>query len=184
MPRSQNVESTVARLSRRGLDENGRLCDGFFPQLRGGTVMLREMFGLALLSVVVASTALAKPPVDDPPPPSHIYRFAGFSMGTETGDAGIPGMHATCQVNFGESARMCTVEEYLLSPNAEQPDQNAWVQVIDRYLFNSGDTCTGWSSQGASDHGLTINHLSPGRIVWPVSTCDTLRPITCCTPLQ
>ena len=95
--------------------------------------MLREMVGLALLSIVVASTAWAKPPAGDPPPPSHIYRFAGFSEGLETGGAGIPAMYATCQVNFGESARMCMVEEYLLSPNIFQPDQNAWVQDIQSF---------------------------------------------------
>ena len=45
--------------------------------------MLREMVGLVLLSVAVAFTALAKPPAGDPPPPSHIYRFAGFSTGVQ-----------------------------------------------------------------------------------------------------
>ena len=141
--------------------------------------MLRDMVGLALLSVVVTSTALAKPPAGDPPPPSHIYRFAGFSTGTERGGAGIPAMYATCQVDFGDSARMCTVEEYFRSPNAQHSDQNAWVQDIDSFRLNSGESCIGWSGQSTTNFGLTIG---PSRIT--TASCNPPRPITCCTPLQ
>ncbi len=118
--------------------------------------MLRVMVGLALLSVVVASTALAKPPSEDPPPPSHIYRFAGFSTGVENGGAGIPAMHATCQVDFGDSARMCTLEEYFLSPNAEQTDPNAWVQPSVSFLPEFNLSCVFWSKGSGSFGGTTI----------------------------
>ncbi len=181
MPRSQNVGSIVARLSLCGLGKNGCLCDGFFPQLRGGTVMLREMFGLALLSVVVASTALAKPPAGDPPPPSHIYRFAGFSTGTERGGAGIPAMHATCQVDFGDSARMCTLEEYFLSPNAEQSDSKAWVQPTAGFLPEYSKSCAFWSSASSAGVGTAIDEGSGGVLNF---SCSSSLTITCCTPLQ
>ena len=142
--------------------------------------MLREMVGLVLLSVAVASTALAKPPAGDPPPPSHIYRFAGFSTGTENGGAGIPAMHATCQVDFGDSARMCTLEEYFLSPNAELTDQNAWVQENAADFWWRGNNCSSWSR-----HDLTGSTIGQGIQKMPImSSCGSPRPITCCTPLQ
>ena len=142
--------------------------------------MLRDMVGLALLSVVVASTALAKPPAGDPPPTSHIYRFAGFSTGTENGGAGIPAMHATCQVDFGDSARMCTLEEYFLSPNAEQTDPPAWVQPGDSFSFNVNDnTCAFWG--GSAPNGMTIGQGGTGV---NLAQCTSALRVTCCTPLQ
>ncbi len=139
--------------------------------------MLREMVGLALLSIVVASTALAKPPAGDPPPPSHIYRFAGFSTEVETGGAGIPAMYATCQVDFGDSARMCTLEEYFLSPNAEQADPKAWVQPTVSFSSNFNNSCELWRGGGlgtAIGQPEGISNLA----------CSSNLSITCCIPLQ
>ena len=36
-------------------------------------------------------------------------------------------MHALCQLDFGLDARMCTDEEFWLSPNAEAPMNDAWI---------------------------------------------------------
>ena len=146
--------------------------------------MLREMVGLVLLSVVVASTALAKPPAGDPPPPSHIYRFAGFSTGFEEGDAGIPAMYATCQVDFGDSARMCTFEGYILSPNAEQTATKAWVYPTEiiptgSSVIPGASSCELWSTQAV--FGFAIGQ---GRELITIASCGSARPITCCTPLQ
>jgi len=59
------------------------------------------------------------------------FHFVGYSSGTTVGSKldGIFGMNTLCQASFGSSARMCTTEEYLTSPQLPSPTPpvNGWV---------------------------------------------------------
>jgi len=99
-------------------------------------------------------------------------------------------MHALCQDDFGPDTRMCTSEEFWLSPNAEAPAADAWLHFT--YLGTNTDfsglegaastlTCGGWKSPSANQRGLVVT--TAGKADLPMG-CDMLRPVTCCEPIQ
>ena len=134
------------------------------------------------------------------------YRFVGFcDIDDATNGAperGIFGMHAACQATFGKTARMCTTEEYILSPNggSEAPiTQAAWIQPtiveqiiqpgaylkridISGYEFDLSatngwsDNCIQWSEagiyRGAAIDGDTLQVRS--------DICSNIIQVTCC----
>lgn len=113
------------------------------------------------------------------------FRFVGFSAGYVQGNATLLGMHRQCQLTFGASARMCTLEEFYKSPSvvtigeslASYP-QTGWIQV--EYVSYSqyqdpgtgttlqlyGEsmrgnssvelTCLGWSQNNSSNWGKIV----------------------------
>jgi len=150
--------------------------------------MLRIIIGLAALSTVFASAVLAKPP------PTNEFRFIGFTddapvntlPNTIDGGQGMIAMHELCQDDFGPNSRMCTGEEFWLSPNAEAPAADAWLHptlVSDSSEFSgvsgapSPLTCGGWTNSSAGNRGLVVT--TAGKPLTPQG-CDMLRPVTCC----
>jgi len=130
-----------------------------------------------------------------------VYRFAGFSTTTTNGDAGgIGGMHSICQTDLNDtSARMCTTEELLLSPNipAAGLGYTAWVQpkivstVIDAGLLLHCDytgicfsrqsaNCYGWGRSDNEARGIVFNGYTGGVVA--SQDCDHTYRVTCCTP--
>ena len=111
---------------------------------------------------------------------SNEFRFIGF-----TGDAtnalpdtidsgqGMLAMHALCQDDFGENARMCTSEEFWLSPNAAAA-ANSWLLKH----------CTSWATASSTIWGLVVTPDGKPATAPAISGCETVRPVTCCAPLQ
>ena len=110
---------------------------------------------------------------------SNEFRFIGF-----TGDAtnalpdtidsgqGMLAMHALCQDDFGENARMCTSEEFWLSPNATAA-ANSWLLKH----------CTSWATASSTIWGLVVKpDGKPSKGMG--EDCDIARPVTCCAPIQ
>ena len=117
----------------------------------------------------------------EPPAPAPLneFRFIGF-----TGDAtnalpdtidsgqGMLAMHALCQDDFGENARMCTSEEFWLSPNAAAA-ANSWLLKH----------CTSWATASSTIWGLVVKpDGKPSKGMG--EDCDIARPVTCCAPIQ
>jgi len=100
-------------------------------------------------------------------------------------------MHALCQDDFGPDVRMCTSEEFWLSPNAEAPAADAWLHptlVPGLGDFSAGGggeaqfmSCNGWRSAFDSSRGLVVTTAGKPDILLG---CDMLRPVTCCAPIQ
>jgi hypothetical protein len=135
---------------------------------------------------------------------STVYRFAGYSAGTTTGDAGgIIGMHSICQDTFGPDARMCTSEEFWRSPAIAPPGPGSirWVQPsfiafafegTDRWcMYFSGVTLSGcsplvtscgkWTSDSAtSSYKGTVISADEGVI--SLTGCNLPLKVTCCLP--
>jgi len=110
---------------------------------------------------------------------SNDYRFVGFSTGTIDGIQGMIAMHAKCQEDFGASARMCTGEEFWLSPSATAPAAIAWVHSVDFIGLSQGSSsCNGWTSTGDNGQVVTTSG-KPSALA-----CNVARPVTCCVPLR
>ncbi len=77
-------------------------------------------------------------PGDPAPSTSNEFRFVGFTAGTIAGDQGMIAMHALCQDqdDFGPDSRMCTSEEFWLSPNAKAPTADAWLHNVNPAIFD------------------------------------------------
>ena len=126
-----------------------------------------------LLFLLLAHTALGQPQR------SNDFQFVGFSTGTIDGVQGMIAMHAKCQEDFGASARMCTGEEFWLSPNATAPAAIAWVHSVGFIGLSQGrSSCNGWTSTGDNGQGVTTSGKPSGLL------CDVARPVTCCAPLR
>lgn len=133
-----------------------------------------------------------------------VYRFVGFSDDATTGDAGgIQGMHALCQATFGNTARMCTTSEWMLSPDGDALPHisgiKAWIQPIVVVMSGSdvwdvtgrlvGDTgcglpiwnCWGWifDVPGACRLGAVLATSGIPTHV-DVTSCSDEWKVTCC----
>ncbi len=130
------------------------------------------------------------------PSTSNEFRFIGFThthdaFHTIAGDQGMILMHALCQDDFGLDARMCTGEEFWLSPNAEAPSADAWLhnKPFQSTAFSPTDftgfahpneNCRGWTITAAGIAGVVTTDGKPGQI-----GCSAIvRPVTCCAPIQ
>ena len=143
------------------------------------------------------------------------YQLAGYSTGTTNGSAGgVGGMHALCQSDFGEQARMCTTKEWWTSPNAGPPPQGArtWVSpspvgthAIPDADYMSGDALlsgwTDWTGYQLTQR-LTSIARPPTCLQWTQSAgslngsvvteqgaiefdgCFETNRVTCCTPVN
>ncbi len=121
------------------------------------------------------------------PSTSNEFRFTGFTdPGTIDGAQGMIDMHALCQDDFGLNSRMCTSEEFWLSPNAEEPTADAWLHptlVGGGVEFSGIDaaastlTCGSWKGATAGNRGLVVT--TAGKPNAPLG-CNTFRPVTCC----
>ncbi len=148
--------------------------------------MLRVLLSAALVAMIMAGPAHARFERFEPPP-SGVFEFVGFSIGTVDGAAGILGMHSTCQADFGPDSRMCTVEEYWRSPSAASPGLTpAWLHPGGVVFLRSAVTgdCRGWSSTDSSG-AVVRENVGLGNIVQVVELlCDIARPVTCCARLK
>ncbi len=138
----------------------------------------------AAFLAVATTGALAAPPAK-----GSVSVFVGFTddatnalPDTIDGLQGMLAMHALCQDDFGPNARMCTSEEFWLSPNAEAPLADAWFHSASQYLNidftgfgNANANCGGWIGPF---NGLGYVVTTDGKVGRP--QCGTLRPVTCC----
>jgi len=155
--------------------------------------MLRIILGLVGLSAVLASAVSAQPPFA-----SNEFRFIGFTdtlPNTIDGGQGMIAMHELCQDDFGPNSRMCTSEEFWLSPNAEAPAADAWLHPVfleERSLdfsgveqANSTLSCAGWTSIGDATPGLVVTTAGKSAVRSTFGfSCNVARPVTCCAPIQ
>jgi hypothetical protein len=136
------------------------------------------------------------------------YRFAGYSTGTTLGNAGsVIGMHALCQADYGEHARMCTSKEWWTSPNVSLPPNGpAWIQPVTVAAYSGLDhtmtqtrnvvidwtghrknvqrntdarppTCRQWTDN--NEDGLVVQ---AGFTTVQTRACGSNNYVTCCTP--
>jgi hypothetical protein len=148
------------------------------------------------LGIMVPIAASAAPAHKETPPGP--YQFVGFSSGTTDGAQGMLSMHALCQADFGETARICTSREFWLSPNAKAPtssEGDAWIHpephdsgggggttdfsgyVIDGY--SKSPACNGWNDNTSSVVGLIVRDTDgiPSH-----ADCINVFRVTCCAP--
>ena len=97
-------------------------------------------------------------------------------------------MHALCQGDFVLDARMCTDEEFWLSPNAEAPAADAWFH---HRILSLGTDYTGFPTNALNCGGWTITTSGSAIVVTTdgkpdIVTCSppASRPVTCCAPIQ
>ena len=94
------------------------------------------------------------------------YVFTGYSNLKRDGDDGYTGMNTACHEAFGDDARMATTAEFLTSPVAAAPAEDAWIRVtlfghevrdretlflidVSGYTARVGSlTCSWWSEGG------------------------------------
>jgi len=152
--------------------------------------MLKIML-CAALAITVASTASGAPKQSGSA--GDVYRFVGYATTTpRLGDEGFIAMHQSCQEDFGPLARMSTIEEFWLSPDAAYPDVGAaWVHPVGNRSgtgvdftgsvgIDGNSHCTGWSSGNAGRSGTTIGE---GGVI-TARPCDIARPVTCAAPAK
>ena len=148
--------------------------------------MLRQWLLPSIVWFVVAASVVASAAPNKPEPADAPNRFVGFSASDDlvTGDVGYPGLYRPCQDLFGPQARMCTIEEFILSPNAAGTGDestaflNPWPSTgeANDILFRS---CNGFTDSSVSGTGVT----DAGGITQGVG-CGTPRRVTCCIPVQ
>lgn len=119
-----------------------------------------------------------------------VYQFVGYSDGTTDGGQGFIHMHRLCQADFGDTARMCTTEEFFNSPNAADPvegnapTEGAWIHPIPVSVSIWDEqhrlACVGWSNTSFST-GSAV--LSEGRISESIQ-CNSDLTVTCCARRQ
>ena len=142
------------------------------------TAALAALF-LGLASVFWAPAAKADCPHNDDDTHKHCvggtptantgpYQFAGYSSNTTPGDDGLQTIYETCQFDFGPGSRMCTLDEFFLSPNAETPTfpgDAAWVHPLGP--ITDPPNCTLWSQPDAGGQVIfngPANANGPGKI--------------------
>lgn len=154
-------------------------------------------------SVTVDNSAANPVPVEQ-----RSYRYAGHST-TFTLPAGINHMHATCQTDFGNEARMCTTREFYETPEISSITLAAapWIEPVISSMISNGSVmhyvvvggrvladglplpditgvnCNGWADPNGGHRGTVINHDPPSDayfISW--SVCNVSRPVACCIP--
>ena len=119
------------------------------------------------------------------PATSNEFRFIGFTdtddvNHTIASDQGMILMHALCQDDFGPNSRMCTSEEFWLSPNAEAPAaQSSWF-LTDGVTGGNQHTCNAWTSTTDGIFGLVVT--TDGKT--GKGGCDVAHPVTCCRQIQ
>ena len=137
--------------------------------------------------IVVAVPAQAQRFEKFIPPPSGVFEFVGFSSGEVLGNAGLVAMHAACQADFGPDSRMCTVEEYWLTPSAAGSGVTpAWVHPGSSSGFHGGSAlpaCNGWISTSSGVRGAVVDETF-GPVSISELACDVARPVTCCVRLK
>ena len=112
-------------------------------------------------------------------PGAGVYQFVGFTddvptaSDTISGGQGMLAMNALCQDDFGENARMCTSEEFWLSPKA--------AAAADSWLLKH---CTSEATASSTIWGLVVTPDGKPATAPAISGCETVRPVTCCAPLQ
>ncbi len=125
---------------------------------------------------------------EPPPATSNEFRFTGFTdeetnflADTINGGQGMLAMHELCQDDFGPNSRMCTDEEFWLSPNAVPPTTTgAWMHTGAFTNVNSAP-CAGWTLSGLSAQGFIVNTDGKPSLT---NNCSIMRPVTCCAPIQ
>ena len=127
------------------------------------------------------------------------FEFHDFTFATTVGDVGgLAGMHQFCQTAFpdlGTDVRMCTAEEYALSPEQTPPLTPAWIHPSQDYLARTVSdgvyrwTCGSWSGVGLiTTEGTVVQ--TDGTIRTTVveepgnALCNVARPVTCCARLN
>ena len=120
--------------------------------------------------------------------PSNEFRFTGFTdtddvNHTIDGGQGMLAMHALCRDDFGENARMCTSEEFWLSPNAEAPlVLNSWLHPtrVGNFSFIGIAIahCAAWTTFSAGTAGFVIKPDGKPSIAIVEASCDIARPVT------
>ena len=145
---------------------------------------LTALIAAALLAMALAvGPAIADDDSDDDSdevisdgsaPKSGVFEFVGYSSNTTPGDQGLRAIYLTCQIDFGPGSRMCTVPEFLLSPNAEAPGvahpDDAWVHKDTEF---SGQVIR--NGTGVAAGKITIGNS--------ITQCSVARPVTCCARL-
>ncbi len=144
---------------------------------------MRALFSALAVGLLVlgSGSAMAQQSQGEPPfpPGAGVYQFVGFTddvpTATDTinGGQGMLAMHALCQDDFGPDARMCTSEEFWLSPNA--------AAAADSWLLKH---CTSEATASSTIWGLVVTPDGKPATAPAISGCETVRPVTCCTPLQ
>ncbi|MEN8132889.1 MAG: hypothetical protein ABFS45_22460 [Pseudomonadota bacterium] len=128
---------------------------------------------------------------------SLVYRFAGFSTQTTTGNVGINNLYKICQYDLGnDAARMCSSKEFMLSPSVASitaDSLTSWVHptiigsfgvqsFIDYtgvdFVYPSFTSCNGWIG---GDRGLAVFVIGGAVAFGPLPCVDALQ-VTCCTP--
>jgi hypothetical protein len=112
---------------------------------------------------------------------SSVYRFVGYSVGRTTGGIGLEDMYNFCISNFGELARMCTLEEFFRSWNLTQPDPDgAWVMPdFDFYKSGRQPDCGLWTS--STGFGQIVGFTGPTPAL---GDCSFAKQETCCAPVE
>ena len=157
--------------------------------------MTMAAFAAALAVSFLSAAAVAQ----DKKPAAHV--FAGYSSTTVDGagndgvkgSKGITGMTAACRATpkFGPRARMCTVAEFIRSPQTAAPKTAAWIDPTaglraPRYFkgIQTGVSCRSrssnvlnWSTVGGK--GITV---STKGTIESKAACGAQRPVACCAP--
>jgi hypothetical protein len=130
------------------------------------------------------------------------YRYIGNSTALVVPNIGINGMHATCQADFGDGARMCTTTEVFETPNMPQTSPSfAWVQpvitdiivdgtnvhygVAGRIISHAisegirGVNCSAWTDTTVA-RGTTVTNSLSGVMSIGSDSCDEDFRVACC----
>lgn len=166
-----------------------------------------------VLTAPVNAAPAPKPPeevivVNDASSPVQVeaknYRYAGNSTGSIFPHIGISGMHETCAIDFGPSARMCTTTEVFETPKLSIPPSTAWVQPIVsdfivngtevHYLINGvvvsqsvavgifGVNCHSWRIDASPFLGTVIQTNGVGEVGINYDSCNNKFLVACCLP--
>lgn len=128
---------------------------------------------------------------------SLVYRFAGFSTQTTTGEVGVNNLYKICQDDLGnDAARMCNSKEFMLSPSVASitaDSLSSWVHPtiigsfgVENFIDYTGvylgllnyTSCKGWIGR---TRGLTVFVIG-GAVTFGSLSCEDARQVTCCTP--
>ena len=158
--------------------------------------MPKTISALAAICVIaVAAPAFAQQGKKDTSS-GGLMVFVGYSTEEVLGDAGVTGLTRACGSDFGEQARVCTTEEFMLSTDTDEPGVNhAWIlpvffgsegaNIVDYSGAAAGHkqmSCEGWTSDATT--GIVVT--TGGGIIAQggITECNVLRQVTCCAPAQ
>ena len=150
------------------------------------------LFG-SLVGIVVGLLSIAIPVSTSA---DELYRFVGFSTGQTNGAGGYGSRYALCQKDFGPEARMCTSQEFILSPKASAAPSpsGAWLNPVIVSSVPNVDAeqlSVDYSGQYANWMDLSCQqwHTDTGRGLYVtdngavrLSYCNVERVVTCCAP--